>query len=323
MGIREDMPAMTFMRALAQLQISKQPLMKKFYPIEYMTPLLHAAAVEFATYLDRKQEKLLLHAVPEAAEDLANSWTYLQARSLMLHGITRGLSKALQTPEWSQGLSKKRISRLHEEYIALIELYKSIGERIREKVQQESSLQSILETKKSLQQADSVKRYIGTILHPTGVANSSVIHRLSLVAMFFIPLSFATSFLGMNVEQLGTGKIDIGFFFLAAALAGAIVIALTLAVKPLDRAMNESRMRIAAKWEMGMEGVRKRDILRESRIRQMVMPRTTIFVSDEVARSNKFDFHEVFIFKGWCGFHFRKLWATVTRTRSPEHSTEA
>ena len=46
------------------------------------------------------------------------------------------------------------------------------------------------------------------------------VYGLTLVAFVFIPLNFATSFFGMNVQQLGTGSVHIGFSFLAAALAG-------------------------------------------------------------------------------------------------------
>ena len=159
MGSRKDMPAMTFMQVLSQLQISKQPLTNKISPIEYMAPLLHAAAIEFATFLDHTREHLLaFQRRRDEADNLARSWRRSQTRSLMLDGITDSLYKALKTPQWSQGLSKKRISRLYKEYMALTELNKSMGEHIRDSVQQLSALQSILETKKGLQQADSVKR---------------------------------------------------------------------------------------------------------------------------------------------------------------------
>ena len=159
-GLRldEDTPAKAFTRALSELQISEQPLAEKIAPIEYMAPLLHAAAIEFATVLDEKQQFVLPRQPERGAEGLAKSWRQLQSRSQMLDGISRSLSKALQTPEWSEGLSKKRTTRLHQEYMALTELNRSVGEQIRDTVQQMSSLQSILETKRGLQQADSVKR---------------------------------------------------------------------------------------------------------------------------------------------------------------------
>lgn len=136
--------------------------------------------------------------------------------------------------------------------------------------------------------------------------------------MFFIPLSFATSFLGMNVEQLGTGKTDIRYFFMAAAIAAAITIVLTLIVKPLDRAMNETKERMADDFGIKLEEVGTRFILRESRIGQRVIDAMTI---PDAPLYHTLGFREVF--KVWCGFHFRKLWATVTRTRSSERSTEA
>lgn len=139
--------------------------------------------------------------------------------------------------------------------------------------------------------------------------------------MVFIPLGFATSFLGMNVEQFGTGKIHIKFFFLAAALAGGIAIALTLMVKPLDRAMNASRERVSRLYGLDTEQIGTRDILRESKIGQRVIDAMTITDSNGGRIYDDFFFRQVF--RNWCGFPFRKLWASVKRTRSPKRSTEA
>lgn len=108
-GLRlgQGTPAMAFTRALSQLQISEQPLVEKIAPIEYIAPLLHAAAIEYATVLDGRRELVLPRHSRYAAEALATSWRELQTGSQMLDSISRSLSKALQTPEWSQGLSKK------------------------------------------------------------------------------------------------------------------------------------------------------------------------------------------------------------------------
>jgi len=125
----------------------------------------------------------------------------------------------------------------------------------------------------------------------------------------------------MNVEQFGRGSIHIGFFFLAAALAGGIGIALTLTVKPLDRAMNASRERIALDLGINEEHVETRMILRESQMGQRLIDAMTIPGSDVWPIYDNFGFREVF--RNWCGFHLRKLWASVTRIRSPECSTEA
>jgi hypothetical protein len=66
-----------------------------------------------------------------------------------------------------------------------------------------------------------------------------------LVAFVFIPLSFASSFFGMNLKQLGTGKLNIGYFFLLAFLAGGLSLALALSVQPLEAAWTRARRRHA------------------------------------------------------------------------------
>ena len=158
-GHRGDMPAEAFVRALSQLRTSEQTFANTIGPIDYMAPLLEAAAMQFATDLDREREHLInRQGVSENAESFARSWKDLKKSSYMLDGISRSLSNAIQTPEWFQGRSKGRVVRLHREYLALIQLNRSINEHIRDSLQQMSSLQSIVETKKGLQQADSVKR---------------------------------------------------------------------------------------------------------------------------------------------------------------------
>lgn len=66
--------------------------------------------------------------------------------------------------------------------------------------------------------------------------------RLALVAFI---LNFATSFFGMNVKQLGTGTIHLGYFFLLAALAGCLVYILSAAVMSIETAWLEARRRYA------------------------------------------------------------------------------
>lgn len=46
--------------------------------------------------------------------------------------------------------------------------------------------------------------------------------RLTIIAFIFIPLSFATSFFGMNFRQFGTSQLNIGWFFLLAGVIGAL-----------------------------------------------------------------------------------------------------
>src|SRR4051812_28979993 len=49
----------------------------------------------------------------------------------------------------------------------------------------------------------------------------------------------------MNFTQLGTGKLNIGYFFLLAALAGALAFVLSMTVKPLEATWLRARRRYA------------------------------------------------------------------------------
>ena len=50
----------------------------------------------------------------------------------------------------------------------------------------------------------------------------------------------------MNIQQLGTGGVHLGYFFLLAVLAGGLAYILTAAVKPFEAAWLRSRQRYAA-----------------------------------------------------------------------------
>jgi CorA-like Mg2+ transporter protein len=105
--------------------------------------------------------------------------------------------------------------------------------------------------------------------------------RLTLVAFIFIPLNFATSFFGMNVQQLGTGSINIGYFFLAAALVGGFAALLSSMVKPLERQLQRRREKIAADLGEDVEIIQKREIMRHSRYGKRLW--TTVARPDEDA----------------------------------------
>ena len=55
----------------------------------------------------------------------------------------------------------------------------------------------VLESRKAIEQADRVKR-------------------LTMLATFFIPLSFSATLFGMNFRVFGQGEVEIGWFFAVA-----------------------------------------------------------------------------------------------------------
>ena len=70
----------------------------------------------------------------------------------------------------------------------------------------------------------------------------------------------------MNVQQLGTGSINIGYFFLAAALISGVATLLSLIVKPVEHRLQHRRREIAFDLFGDLEVVQKREILRQSKL---------------------------------------------------------
>jgi hypothetical protein len=75
-------------------------------------------------------------------------------------------------------------------------------------------------------------------------ADSSYLDRFTLVGIVFIPLSFATSFFGMNLEQLGTGTLHIGYFVLLAVLSGLVAWLLAASIGAAERMWGRAQNRL-------------------------------------------------------------------------------
>lgn len=86
---------------------------------------------------------------------------------------------------------------------------------------------------------------------------------ITVVGIVFIPLSFATSFFGMNFEQFGTGTMHVGYFVLAATLSGLVAWGLAASIKPAERFWDDRR-RAYRQRKFPFSGdveVRKRDVI--------------------------------------------------------------
>ena len=83
---------------------------------------------------------------------------------------------------------------LERDYTFLAQYANGLRKRCKEGTDNISNNAILAESKKAIVQAKSVAR-------------------LTLLAFFFIPLSFVTSFFGMNFVELGTGKLSIWVWF--------------------------------------------------------------------------------------------------------------
>ena len=88
----------------------------------------------------------------------------------------------------------------------------------------------------------------------------------------------------MNVQQLGTGSTNIGYFFLAAALIGGFAALLSSTVKPLERRVQRRREEIADDLNEDVENIQKREIFRQSKLGKNLWERKDDVGLDWVAR---------------------------------------
>ena len=156
MGMRSDSPGPVFLRAISDSKNHGRPSAETLAPIECVAPLLQAAAITFATQLERLNAELL-GVGSDNADVLAYNWKDNKKSSHMLEGIVKTMASGLDAAEWSQG-SSAQTTKLHQQYRELLQSSTSLGQNIQNSIQQINSLQSIRETQKGLQQADSVRR---------------------------------------------------------------------------------------------------------------------------------------------------------------------
>jgi len=156
MGMRENSPGTLLLRAIFDVENDRHPSAVALAPIECVAPLLQAAAIVSATRLEEESESLFAYRT-QSADLLYLTWKRNQKLSHMLECIVKILANGLGAAGWCQG-SAIQTKRLHQEYIALLQSSISLSQNIQSSIQLISSSQSIRETQKGLQEADSVKR---------------------------------------------------------------------------------------------------------------------------------------------------------------------
>ena len=160
LGGYPDSPISVFLRAVSGAEVHQHGVEGNIAPIEYVAPLFHAMAVAAATRLESAYERFFHGTVTMTtytAEDISELWGWNQEDSHRLEGIIKALWNALSSAEWSQG-SSSWTARLHGEYIELLRASTGLSENYQSHLQQCSFRQTIRETQKGLQQADSLRK---------------------------------------------------------------------------------------------------------------------------------------------------------------------
>ena len=178
---------------------------------------------------------------------LENDWTSNQANYRNMITSRESLQRFIRLPEIAPRATLSKFKTLIDDYASMIEDARIIGLDLQSRLQQQANTSAIEETQRGLTQGESVRR-------------------LTLVAFVFIPLNFATSFFGMNFHQLGTGSLNLGWFFLLAALAGILSFVLSVSIRPLDGLWQRARQHHA-----DMEIIYDKDAIKKITKRQILL----------------------------------------------------
>ncbi|KAM3428746.1 hypothetical protein MY4824_008657 [Beauveria thailandica] len=192
-------------------------------PCDFLLPYIRGSLKEIAERSRRHshiQPKQRGHRQPSTFQ-----WEWNQADYRNLLRTKSSISRFLERDYATSFQGKPQLVSVIQDYDFLIAETRENAAQLQGLLQNETSRQALMETKKSLEQADAVRR-------------------ITIVGIVFIPLSFATSFFGMNFEQLGAGTLHIGFFFLLAAIAGLAAWALAASIEPTERLWTRARNRL-------------------------------------------------------------------------------
>ena len=137
----------------------------KISPIDLVAMVLEVETTDLATAIDIEdvaiREKRSLKPTSLSKRSVGEQWqpehweSYWSER-VMIEAKVRSLGAALASEQWSKGHAPLT-KRLLQEYYTMLNRSRSQGEYIREDVQQIHLKASIEETKKGIQQSDSIR----------------------------------------------------------------------------------------------------------------------------------------------------------------------
>ena len=141
-------------------------------PIDIVAIIVQFALVDAITKLDKLDDitGILLSDIREqrAAQIWKSSeWQGIWRRRIRIETTIRKLSIALSSEQWSKGHAPLA-TELLQEYVIVLHRLRFYGEVIGESVQQSNALTSIEETRRGMQQSDSVRRYVKFCGPPLG-----------------------------------------------------------------------------------------------------------------------------------------------------------
>jgi hypothetical protein len=177
--------------------------------VEYIGPAAHLYALGFATVLDDIRKTISVTDYRDSTDILDRQWASLDIVFRDISNSTQAISRI--APENSE-----KFHTLLQDYRDLLDQAEQLRTKLTSVLQRDVSLAALSESRKSIRQADSIRR-------------------LTLLAFVFVPLNFVTSFFGMNTKEFGTGKVKLWICFTVASVVTLTVLVTAGVLRGLEQ----------------------------------------------------------------------------------------
>jgi Mg2+ and Co2+ transporter CorA len=178
-------------------------------PVEYIYPFIRLLLIEVNSQV-QELGYVLESQFLEGAAGEANT-RILQGIWVRLHDIEVDMSASLDSLTNFASSNQTKTGPVLNDFKALMQHISHVQHDLREYLNRHVSMKSleesrlaVIESRKSIELADSVKR-------------------LTQIALIFVPLNLVTSLFGMNFVEFGTGKLHVWIFVAVACLLCVIV----------------------------------------------------------------------------------------------------
>ena len=148
----EDCPLELFLTGLSQPQLQEPSVQKSYSPLGYLAPFLQAWALQHTTDLALLEDATQKDKM--RPDYLHRCWESNRKCMKAIESVEQSLSKCLRLLQDPPS----EIEVLYQEYVTLLQRSRDQSQDLMAFLQQTSALESIRESQKGVQSADSVRR---------------------------------------------------------------------------------------------------------------------------------------------------------------------
>ena len=174
-------------------------------PIEFIYPYARLYAIRYSRTVSMVLDKVNWEHSAYESWELEHLNDYRPLSRIVISELT-GSFRSLSRHSNSDSKNWKKLKSDYDEVLAQA---RQLDEDFKDHMRTYVGIMTLKESKKSIQQADSVRR-------------------ITQLAFIFVPLTFVTSVFGMNLESFGTGNIKTWLFLAVASATSLTVFAMLI-----------------------------------------------------------------------------------------------